>query len=102
MSIKITLKQLIIVNIILFIVSFLLVKFGNQFRLNQSLHWVYSYSNLFHLFLGFPVSMIGSIILAYYSLNKLEKDKFLYFFFSILPIFLFLSMIIFNAFIKKN
>ncbi len=102
MNIKITQKQLIIANILLFVVSFVLVKFGNQFRLNQSLHWIYSYSNLFHLFIGFPFPMVGSIILAYYSLNKLKKEKFVYFFFSLLPVFIFLSIIIFNIVIKEN
>ncbi len=102
MNIKITQKQLIIANIFLFVVSFVLIKFGNQFRLNQSLHWIYSYSNLFHLFIGFPLPMIGSIILAYYSLNKLKKEKFVYFFFSLLPVFIFLSIIIFNIVIKEN
>lgn len=102
MDIRITHKQLIIANIILFVISFVLVKIGDQFRLNQSLHWIYSYSHLFHLFIGFPISMTGSIILACYSLKKIKKEKFVYFFCSLLPIFIFSSIIIFNTFIKEN
>jgi len=90
MKINITQKLLITANILLFVLSFSLVKFGNQFRLNQSLHWIYSYTNLFHLCIGFPISMICSIILALNSFFRLKKKRFDYFFFSLLPIFIFL------------
>lgn len=94
MSIKITLNQLIIANIILFLISFIFLEYSKMFRMSQEKHWIYSLGHNWWLLSALPLTFGSSIILGWYILWKLKGNKILYFLGSITPIILFLIFII--------
>lgn len=93
MNIKITQKQLIITNIILFVVSLVFLEYSKIFRISQEKHWIYSFGHNWWFIISIPFAFWGSFILGSYSLLKLKKNKFLYFIFSIIPLLLFIIFI---------
>lgn len=92
MHIKITHKQLIIANIILFVISFCFLEYSKLFRMNQDKHWIYSFGNTWWFIVGIPSAFWGSLILGIYSLWKVSKNKFLNFTFSVIPLILFIVL----------
>lgn len=95
MKIEITQKQLISAHIILFVVSFVFLEYSKMFRMNQKLHWIYSWGHNWWIMLALPTAFWGSLILGGYTLWKVKKNKFLYLFLSFLPILLFLILFFF-------
>ncbi len=95
MKIRITQKQLITAHIILFVASFAILEYSKMFRMNQKLHWVYSWGHNWWIFFALPSAFWGSIILGSYTLWKVKKNKFLYLFLSFLPILLFIILFLF-------
>ena len=95
MKIEITQKQLISAHIILFVVSFVFLEYSKMFRMNQKLHWIYSWGHNWWIMLALPTAFWGSLILCGYTLWKVKKNKFLYLFLSFLPILLFLILFFF-------
>ncbi len=93
MGIRITQKQLIIVNIILFVVSFALLEYSKLFRINIEKHWIYSFGHNWWFMVGMPSAFWGSLILGVYSLWKVKNHKILYFIFSLVPFILFIIFI---------
>jgi len=93
MNIKITQKQLIIANIIFFVVSAIFLEYSKLFRISQEKHWIYSFGHNWWFMIGIPSAFWGSLILGSYSLWKVKIDKFLYFTFSIIPFILFIIFI---------
>ncbi|MDQ0475602.1 hypothetical protein QF004_000103 [Chryseobacterium sp. MDT2-18] len=93
MKLKITLKQIILANLLLFVISFAFLKLSDSFRL--TIHWIYSLANLWWLFFAFPCTMILSINNVINSVLKRNKNL-KYSFFSLLPILLFTSIHIYN------
>lgn len=93
MNIKITQKQLIITNIILFVVSLVFLEYSKIFRISQEKHWIYSFGHNWWFIISIPFAFWGSHILGSYSLLKLKKNKFLHFIFSIIPLLLFIIFI---------
>lgn len=93
MNIRITQKQLITANIILFVMSVIFLEYSKMFRMNQKLHWIYSFGHDWWFIIALPFAFLGSLILGGYSLWKLNENKFLYFIFSMIPIILFLIFI---------
>lgn len=98
MKIKISLKQLIIANILIFVISFLLMRFSDFYRLNQETHWIYQYAHLFYILFSFPVTMSLSIIFTFFSFKKLNK-KIKWIVLSIMPILIFIILPYLNNFI---
>lgn len=96
-DIKITQKQLIIANIILFVTSFLFMRFSDMFRLNQYLHWIYSLGHCWYLLAAFPCFFWGSLISGVYTLWKIETNKISYLLLSLFPLILFLTIIFFSS-----
>ena len=70
MNKNISLKKIIIANISLFIISFLLMKFSDFYRLNKESHWIYQYSHIWWMFFALPISMISSLILPFIYFKK--------------------------------
>lgn len=95
MKIQITQKQLISAHIILFVVSFVFLEYSKMFRMNQRLHWIYSWGHNWWIMLALPAAFWGCLILGGYTLWKVKKNKFLYLFLSFLPILLFLILLFF-------
>lgn len=93
MNIRVTQKQLIIANIILFVFSFCFLEYSKLFRMSQNKHWIYSYGHNWWFIVGIPSAFFGSLILGGYSLWKIKKNKFLYFVFSLIPLILFIIFI---------
>lgn len=93
MNIRITQKQLIIANIILFVVSVVILEYSKIFRMDQDKHWIYSWGHNWWFMIEIPSAFWGSLILGIYSLWKVKKNKFLYFIFSIIPLVLFIIFI---------
>lgn len=91
-NIKITQKQLIIANILLFVISFVFMRFSEIFRMNRDLHWIYSLGHSFYLMAAVPCCFWGSLILAGYTIWKVKANKILYLFFSLLPLLLLLTI----------
>ncbi|MDM1555473.1 MULTISPECIES: hypothetical protein [Chryseobacterium] len=89
-------KQLIIVHIALFAISFAFLEYSKMFRMNKELHWIYSLGHNWWLMIAFPCLFWGSLILGGYSLCKVNKNKFLYFIFGILPLAIFLIFTFFT------
>ena len=92
---KISQKILIITNIILFVVSFGLLEYSKMFRMSEKLHWIYSFGHNWWFIVALPFAFWGSLTLAFYSYFKKTEKKFLYIFFSIIPIILFLILFVF-------
>lgn len=93
MNIRITQKQLIIANIILFVISVVFLEYSKLFRMNLDKHWIYSYGHNWWFMIGIPAAFWGSLILGGYSLWKIKKNKFLYCIFSLIPLILFIIFI---------
>lgn len=93
MNIKITQKQLIITNIVLFVASFAFLEYSKLFRMSLEKHWIYSYGHNWWFMVGIPSAFWGSLILGAYSLWKVRKHKILYFIFSLVPLILFIIFI---------
>lgn len=93
MNIKITQKQLIIANIILFVISVAVLEYSKLFRMSQEKHWIYSWGHNWWFMVGVPYAFWGSLILGIYSLWKVKKNKILYFIFSLIPLILFIIFI---------
>jgi hypothetical protein len=93
MNIKITQKQLIIANIIVFVMSAIFLEYSQIFRMSLEKHWIYSFVHNWWFMIGIPSAFWGSLILGSYSLWKVKKNKFLYFIFSIIPFILFIIFI---------
>ncbi len=100
MGIKITQKQLIIINITLFVFSFAFVKFSNIFRMNNDLHWIYTIANLAHLIL-FPMTMVVATLLTFNSFYQ-NNEKAFYLFLSLLPIISFLILLFIKTIPSQN
>lgn len=86
MNIKIIQRQLIITNIILFVVSFLFLEYSKIFRMDLEKHWIYSSGHNWWFTVAIPSAFWGSLILGIYTLWKVRKHKFLYFIFSLVPL----------------
>jgi len=93
MNIKITHKQLIIANIILFVLSVIFLEYSELFRMSKEKHWIYSSGHNWWFMIGIPFSFWGSIILGVYSLLKVKENKFLYISSSLIPLILFIILI---------
>lgn len=93
MKFKVTQKQLIIANILLFVVSLCFLEFFKLFRMSQEQHWIYSWGHTCWFFVGIPSAFYGSLILGIYSLWKVNKHKFLYLISSLIPLILFILFI---------
>ncbi|MFC3157538.1 hypothetical protein SAMN05443633_109142 [Chryseobacterium arachidis] len=93
MEIRITQKQLIVANIILFVVSFAILEYSKLFRTSLDKHWIYFYGHNWWFMIGIPSAFWGSLILGIYSLWKVKNYKFLYFIFSLVPLILFITLI---------
>ena len=89
---RINQKHLIIANIILFVMSFGLLEYSKMFRMNQELHWIYSFGHNWWFMIALPFAFWGSIILVVYSYFKRKDKKILYIFCSIIPLLLFLIL----------
>ncbi len=104
MKIRITLEQLIVSNIFLFVVSFFVMKFSDIFRLNYNLHWIYSFAHVWWLLFAWPFTMILSVINAIRSFIKINKKKYFWILISLLPILFFLILqyiyVYVNLFVK--
>lgn len=94
MRIRITQKQLIIANIILFVSNFAFLEYSKLFRMDLDKHWIYSLGHTWWFIVGIPTAFLGSLILGIYNLWKTKKNKFLYFFSSLIPLIIFI--ILFN------
>ena len=70
MNKNISLKKIIIANISLFIISFLLMKFSDFYRLNKESNWIYQYAHILWMFFALPISMISSLILPFIYFKK--------------------------------
>ncbi len=92
MRFKVTQKQLIIANIILFVLSFCFFEFSKLFRMNENKHWVYSWGHNWWFLVGIPSAFWGSLILGIFSLLEAKKNKFLNFIFSLIPLILFIIL----------
>lgn len=66
-----------------------------MFRMNEKLHWIYSWGHNWWFIVALPCLFWGSIILGGYSLWKVNKNKLLYLLFSILPLNIFLIITFF-------
>lgn len=93
MNIKISLKQLIVIHILLFVCGIIFLELSKMFRFNMELHWIYSMGHNYYFIVALPLCFWGSLILAIYTLLKVKENKFLYLIFSIIPLILFLIMI---------
>lgn len=93
MNIRITQKQLIIANIILFALSLAILEYSKLFRMSLEKHWIYSYGHNWWFMIAVPSAFWGSLILGIYSLWKVKNYKFLYFLFSLVPLILFIIII---------
>lgn len=91
MKIKISQKQLIIVHVALFAISFVFLEYSKMFRMNKDLHWIYSWGHTWWILGSLPCAFLGSLILGIYSL---WKNKLLYFLFSMTPLILFIILIL--------
>ena len=98
MKIKISLQKLIIANILLFVISFLLMKFSDFYRLDKDTHWIYAYAHSFHVLFSFPTTMILSIIFSIVSYKKMNQ-RILWMILSLLPILTFNILPYLNNFI---
>jgi hypothetical protein len=98
MKIKISLQQLIIANISLFVISFLLMKFSDFYRLNKETHWIYAYAHSFYVLFSFPITMLLSIIFSILSFKKLNQ-RILWIILSLSPILIFIILPYLNNFI---
>lgn len=85
--------HLIIANILLFVVSLGLLEYSKTYRMNQELHWIYSFGHNWWFMVALPSAFWGSTILAVYSYFKRQKEKLFYIFLSFIPLFLFLFLI---------
>lgn len=97
MKIKISLQQLIIANILLFVISFLLIKFSDFYRLNKETHWIYQYAHSFYILFSFPITMLSSIFFSILSIKKLNP-RILWMILSLLPIIIFIILPYLNNF----
>ncbi len=88
MNIRITQKQLIIANIILFALSYLFLEYSKMFRMSREKHWIYSSGHSWWITIAVPLTFFGSLILGVYSLWKTKEHKFLYFISSLIPLIL--------------
>lgn len=93
MNIRIIQKQLIIANIILFVLSLAILEYSKLFRMSLEKHWIYSYGHNWWFMIAVPSAFWGSLILGIYSLWKVKNYKFLYFLFSLVPLILFIIII---------
>ncbi|MPS64519.1 MAG: hypothetical protein DI622_07435 [Chryseobacterium sp.] len=93
MNIRIIQKQLIIANIILFVLSLAILEYSKLFRMSLEKHWIYSYGHNWWFMIAGPSAFWGSLILGIYSLWKVKNYKFLYFLFSLVPLILFIIII---------
>lgn len=93
MNIKVIHKQLIIANIILFVVSFLFLEYSKIFRMDTEKHWIYSFSHNWWFMIAIPSAFWGSLISGAYSLWKVTKHKYLYFSFSMFPFITFILIV---------
>ncbi|WP_312395969.1 hypothetical protein [Chryseobacterium sp.] len=93
MRIRITQKQLIIANIILFVIGFAILEYSKMFRMNLDKHWIYSYGHNWWFMVEIPLAFWGSLILGIYSLWKVKQNKILYFIFSLIPLIMFIIFI---------
>lgn len=93
MNFRIAQKQLIVANIILFVISIAILEYSKLFRMSIDRHWIYSYGHNWWFMIGIPSAFWGSLILGSYSLWKVKKNKFLYFIFSVIPFILFILFI---------
>ncbi|WP_394660441.1 hypothetical protein [uncultured Chryseobacterium sp.] len=93
MSIKTTQEQLIIANIILFVVSFLFSEYSKMFRMDQEKHWIYSCGHNWWFMAAIPSAFWGSLVSGGYSLWKTRNYKFLYFIFSMVPLVIFILIV---------
>ncbi|MDQ0064912.1 hypothetical protein J2T03_000795 [Chryseobacterium lathyri] len=94
-NIKITQKQLIIANILQFVISFAFMRFSDIFRLDKDLHWMYKFGHCLYLMASLPWFFWGSLFLGGYTLWKNKTNKILYLFFSLFPLLFFLIIIFF-------
>lgn len=95
MKIEITQKKIIFTNTLLFVISFIFVRFSDIFRMHKDLHWIYTFANLTHLII-FPTTIFLSLILAFNSYSQIKQRKILYILLSLSPIILFLLLFIFS------
>lgn len=95
MKIEKTQKKIIFTNTLLFVISFIFVRFSDIFRMHKDLHWIYTFANLTHLII-FPTTIFLSLILAFNSYSKIKQRKILYILLSLSPIILFLLLFIFS------
>lgn len=97
MKVRIAYKQLIIANILLFIVSFTFLEYSKLFRMSLDKHWIYSSGHNWWFMVGIPSVILGSLILSIYSICKVKKNKFWYFIFSVFPLILFIILFQFKV-----
>lgn len=95
MKIEITQKKIIFTNTLLFVISFIFVRFSDIFRMHKDLHWIYTFANLTHLII-FPTTIFLSLILAFNSYSQIKQRKILYILLCLSPIILFLILFIFS------
>ncbi|MFY1046215.1 hypothetical protein [Chryseobacterium sp. GP-SGM7] len=93
MNIRITQEQLVIANIILFVISVAILEYSKLFRMSQEKYWIYSWGHNWWFMVGIPLAFWGSLILGIYSLWKVKQNKILYFIFSLIPLILFIIFI---------
>ncbi len=86
-------KQLIIANIILFVVSFLFLECSKIFRIDQEKHWIYSFGHNWWFIVALPSAIWGSLLSGAYSLWKVNEHKSLYFIFSMIPLIIFILIL---------
>lgn len=92
-NIKISQKQLIIANILQFVISFAFMRFSEIFRLDIDLHWIYTFGHCWYLIASLPLAFWGSLFLGGYTLWKIKTNKIQYLFLSLFPLLLFLIII---------
>ncbi len=90
MSNYFSLKKIILANILLYVLSFFLMKFSDFFRLNTETHWIYAVSHSFWVLFAFPVTMVLSFILPFFLFKKNLNNKLLWILLSLIPLIFFI------------
>ena len=107
-----TYKSTVIILIILFLISFFIMRISDIFRMNKDLHWIYGYAHLFYLFIVFPsitiLTILNPLIILKNFLSPiivLKKseisNKIVWIIIGLIPLFFYLVIPIFNDDIKN-
>ena len=108
----ITYKRTVIVLVVLFILSFFVMRISDIFRMNKDLHWIYGYSHLFYLFIVFPsiaiLTVLNPLIILKNFLNPIIllkhnnfSNKITWIIIGLIPLLFYLVIPFFNEDLKN-